>query len=258
MICSLSTVRPTHQGHDGQRVCRAVISEFPTDERSFDEWVKITIGGQQVHGSTPWLGIDPMPAAGAIITGVGQLYRQVSAFDPITVTIGHVEDVGRFNIIGQTVTLWGTVRCAIQADMADVQKRLGTLAEHTAQAYNTTATVDFLQDVPAVDNPAEWIEAGLPTFRRVAGAEKVVQCVPTLGYDDVSEFVGRYGGMYVTLGVQDAELGPNGLPFPSPGGRGLAMNHNPHFYADDSTLVTGVRLHAHIAYDHLSGALVPG
>ncbi|AYF74301.1 amidohydrolase [Nocardia yunnanensis] len=219
--------------------------------------VKITLSGQQVHGSTPWMGIDPMPAAGAILTGVGQIYRQISAFDPVTVSIGHVEDVGRFNIIGQTVTLWGTIRCAVESDMGQVQTRLRTLAVHSAQAYNCSATVDFLQDVPAVHNEQSWMDAALPTFQRVAGADRVVPTAATLGYDDVSEFVNRYGGLYVTLGVQDAELGPDGMPTPAAGGRGLFMNHNPHFYADDDTLVTGVRLHAQVAYDHLIGTLVP-
>ncbi|MFE2994458.1 M20 family metallopeptidase [Nocardia sp. NPDC059246] len=218
---------------------------------------RITLTGQQVHGSTPWMGIDPMPAAGAILTGIGQLYRQVSAFDPVTVSIGHVEDVGRFNIIGQTVTLWGTIRCAVEHDMGEVQTRLRTLATNTAAAYNCSAAVDFLQDVPAVHNDQTWMDAGLPTFRRVAGDDRVVPTGATLGYDDVSEFVNRYGGLYVTLGVQDTQLDAAGLPTPVPGGRGLFMNHNPHFYADDDTLVTGVRLHAQVAYDHLSGALVP-
>ncbi|MGW4122074.1 amidohydrolase [Nocardia sp. NPDC004711] len=218
---------------------------------------RITLTGLQVHGSTPWMGIDPMPAAGAILTGIGQLYRQVSAFDPVTVSIGHVEDVGRFNIIGQTVTLWGTIRCAAEHDMGEVQTRLRTLATNTAAAYNCSAAVDFLQNVPAVHNEQAWMDAGLPTFRRVAGDDRVVPTGATLGYDDVSEFVNRYGGLYVTLGVQDTQLDAAGLPTPMPGGRGLLMNHNPHFYADDDTLVTGVRLHAQVAHDHLSGALVP-
>jgi len=219
--------------------------------------IKITVTGMQVHGSTPWAGIDTMPAVGAILTGIGQLYRQISAFDPITVSIGHVQDVGRFNIIGQTTTLWGTIRCAVESDMAEVKKRLETLADHSAQAYNCSATVDYLQDVPAVHNQPSWLAAGLPTFRRVVGTDAVVQVQATLGYDDVSEFVNRYGGLYVLLGVQDTELDADNNPRPTGGGRGMAMNHNPHFYADDDTLITGVRLHCHVAYDHLTGALVP-
>ncbi|MER5202668.1 amidohydrolase [Streptomyces sp. NPDC002825] len=217
--------------------------------------VRIVVTGKQVHGSTPWEGIDPMPAVGAVLTGIGQLYRQVSAFDPVTVTIGHVEDVGRFNIIGQKVTLWGTVRCAVESDMAEVRRRLTTLVEHSAAAYGATATVEYLQSVPPVHNSGPWVEAALPALRRVAG-ERVVETGATLGYDDVSELVGRFGGLYVMLGVQDATLDASGRPVPVEGGRGLVTNHNPHFYADDDTLVTGVRLHAHVAYDHLTGALV--
>ncbi|MER7519212.1 amidohydrolase [Streptomyces sp. NPDC126499] len=239
-------VTPYPKGYVGYRV---------GNQYAASTLVRIVVTGKQVHGSTPWQGIDPMPAAGAILTGIGQIYRQVSAFDPVTVTIGHVEDVGRFNIIGQTVTLWGTVRCAVQSDMAEVQRRLTTLAEHTAAAYNATAAVDYLQPVPPVRNTAEWVAAGLPTLRRVVGADRVVETGATLGYDDVSEFVNRFGGLYVMLGVQDATLDGGGRPVPVDGGRGLVTNHNPHFYADDDTLVTGVRLHAHVAYDHLAGTL---
>ncbi|GAA5054221.1 M20 metallopeptidase family protein [Nocardia callitridis] len=217
--------------------------------------VKITISGQQVHGSMPWLGADPMPAVGAILSGIGQLYRQVPAFDPVTVSIGHIEDVGRFNIIGSQVTLWGTVRCSVGGDMAEVRRRLATLAEHTAQAYNCSADVQHLQDVPPVYNRQEWLDAALPTLRRVAGDDRVVETQPTLAYDDVAEFIDKYGGLYVTLGVQDCELGSDGQPTAIPGGRGMVMNHNPHFYADDDTLRDGVRLHTYAAYDHLSGAL---
>ncbi|MFJ9690681.1 M20 family metallopeptidase [Kitasatospora sp. NPDC101183] len=219
--------------------------------------VKIVITGRQVHGSTPWMGVDPMPAAGAIQLGIGQLYRQLPAFDPVTVSIGHVEDVGRFNIIGETVTLWGTIRCSVEADMTDVQERLTTLAEQSAAAYHCTAAVMYDQDVPAVHNTPAWVEAVLPTVRRVVGADKVFRTPPTLGYDDVSEFVNRYGGAYLMLGAQDGELTEDGTPRPTPGGRGLVPNHSPRFYLDDGALLPGVRLHCAVAYDHLSGRIDP-
>ncbi|MFF9815369.1 M20 family metallopeptidase [Streptomyces sp. NPDC014006] len=215
--------------------------------------VRIVVNGEQVHGSTPWQGIDPMPAAGAVLTGIGQLYRRIDAFHPVTVTIGHVEDVGRFNIIGERVTLWGTIRCAVAGDLEKVRQQLATLAGHTARAYGCTAAVEYLQDVPPVHHTRQWIEAALPALRRVVGEERVVQTSATLAYDDVSELVNRFGGLYVMLGVQDAELDEDGRPVPTPGGRGLVPNHHPRFYADDDTLVTGVRLHAHVAHDHLAG-----
>jgi amidohydrolase len=216
--------------------------------------VKIDLHGKQVHGSTPWEGIDPMPVAADIISGCGQLYRQFPAFDPFTVTIGHIEDVGRFNIIGERVTLLGTIRCTFEADMTGIQEALARMADGYAAAYGATAKTEFLADVPAVHNEPAWVDAALPTLERVAGANMVKPNPPTLGYDDVSVFVNKYGGLYVNLGVQDAEFADGSLR-PIPGGRGLVYNHNPAFYADDSALAIGVRLHAHVTFDHLAGRL---
>ena len=115
--------------------------------------------------------------------------------------------------------------------------------------------VEFLQHVPAVHNTEPWITATLPTIERVVGADHIVQAPPGLGYDDVSVFVNRYGGTYLQLGAQDFELHDDGSMTPIPGGRGIVMNHNAAFYADDSVLQTGVQLHANVALDHLTGQL---
>ncbi|WP_225725826.1 MULTISPECIES: M20 family metallopeptidase [unclassified Nocardia] len=216
--------------------------------------VKIVVSGKQVHGSTPWQGIDPMPAAADIVSAMGQLYRQLDAFAPVTISIGHIEDVGRFNIIGETVTLWGTIRSAAQPTMDQARQLVTRTADHIARAYGCTAEISFLQPVPAVNNRPRWVDAALPTLGRVAGADKLVEVTPSLGYDDVSYFVDTYGGIYVILGAQDTHL-VDGWPQPLPGGRGLAVNHNPAFYADDSVLATGIRLHTHIAVDHLAGRI---
>src|SRR4051794_25856595 len=44
--------------------------------------IRIEIEGKQVHGSMPWLGIDPMIAAGNIITALPAIYRQLDAGKP--------------------------------------------------------------------------------------------------------------------------------------------------------------------------------
>lgn len=108
--------------------------------------------------------------------------------------------------------------------------------------------------MPALLHRAAWVEATRPTLQRVVGAENVREVPPHKGYDDVSEFINKYGGMYVFLGVQDAQF-VDGRVQPVAGGHGLAVNHNPGFYADDKARVTGVRLHAHVVHDRLTGRL---
>jgi amidohydrolase len=236
---------------------KGVVGYRAGNQMAASSLVKITIEGQQVHGSTPWMGVDPMPAAGSIVTAVGQLYRQVPAYNPVTVSIGHIEDVGRFNIVGQTVTLWGTIRCLVEDDMTSVQDKLRRLAEHHAAAYGCTATVEYDQNVPPLTNTMPWLDAVLPTVRRITGERNVIEIPPALGYDDVSVLTRAFGGAYVMFGVQDTEFTATGLGVIE-GGRGVAVNHNPGFYADDDILVTSLRIHAHVAIDHLFGIAVPG
>ncbi len=165
--------------------------------------VEIKVTGQQVHGSMPWYGLDPLPAASEIVIASAQLYRRVSAFNPFTVSFGHVDDVGRFNIIGESVTLWGTIRCNVESDMAATQDRLRELAVGIAHAHGCTADVTYRQPVPAVHNSQEWIAATLPTIERVIGRERIIESPPVLGYDDVSVFINEFGGVYLNYGVQD-------------------------------------------------------
>ncbi|MDO4412094.1 M20 family metallopeptidase [Cutibacterium sp.] len=212
--------------------------------------MRITVTGEQVHASTPWAGHDPMPAVGAILTGIGQIYRRNDATDPMTISVGHVEDVGRFNVVGGKVTLWGTIRSLSDTVMARAQQQVRDLAEGSAAAMGCRAEVDFLQPVPAVTNTPEWVEAVTGSLTDVVGADNVFEPHPTLGYDDVSEFINAFGGVYVGLGVQDTHF-VDGQLQPVDGGRGGVPNHHPAFYADDETLVTGVRLHSHVAVDHL-------
>lgn len=214
--------------------------------------VRITITGQQVHASLPWMGLDPMPPAAAVITAVGQLYRQVPAYDAVTVSIGHVEDVGRFNIIGQQVTLWGTIRCIEEADMALLQDHLRRLADHHAAAYGCTAEITYDQYVPPVTNTQAWLEATLPSVRAVVGDDNVVEVPPAMGYDDVSVLTNAFGGVYLNFGVQDTTVDGQTLTA-RPDGRGLIPNHNPGFYADDDALTTSMRIHTQVAVDHLLG-----
>lgn len=213
--------------------------------------IKIAVQGKQVHASTPWHGVDPMPAVGQILTGIGQIYRQTDAFTPFTVTIGHIDDVGRFNVVPGQVTLWGTIRALDDDVMAEVQERVSRLAEGAGAAFGCEVEAEFLQPVPALENKTDWVEQMRPSIVAVVGEDNVVSPPPTLGYDDVSEFVRAYGGLYIGLGVQDTEVTGKGL-IPTEGGRGLVPNHHPAFYADDDSLIVGVKLFLRVAFDHLA------
>lgn len=224
------------------------------DTLASSELVKIEVKGQGVHGSTPWMGKDPLTVAAEIIVALGQVYRQVPATEAITISIGKVDDKGRFNVIGDNITLWGTVRCIHQHMMSDVNERITRISEHVAQAHGLTAEVSFDQTVPAVFNEPEWLDRFMPSMENIFGHENMRSGPPMLAYDDHSCFQLACGGVYLFLGAQDTKFTEDGLE-PIDPDKPIPFNHNPHYYVKDEVLTTGTRMHATVAMDFLTGKI---
>lgn len=222
------------------------------DTMAASELVKIVIRGMGVHGSTPWMGKDPLTVAAEVIVALGQIYRQVPATEAITISIGKVDDHGRFNVIGDDITLWGTVRCVHQHMMEDVNMRITRIATHVAEAHGLTADVSFDQQVPPIYNEPEWLERFMPTMERLFGHDNMRSGPPMLAYDDHSFFQIACGGVYLLLGSQDTKWTENGLE-PIDPEKPIPFNHNPHYYVKDEVLKTGVRMHANVVMDFLHG-----
>lgn len=70
----------------------------------------VTLAGSQAHAAMPWLARDPLLAAAGFITAAASVTRTIEPTRPATVAFDHVEDIGRYNVIGDKATC--TVRCA--------------------------------------------------------------------------------------------------------------------------------------------------
>lgn len=224
------------------------------DALAASELLKIEVNGMGVHGSTPWMGKDPMTVAAEIILALGQIYRQVPATEAITISIGKVDDKGRFNVIGDNITLWGTVRCVHQQMMEDVNMRIQRIVTNVAAAHGLTAEASFDQQVPAIFNDPHWLDRFMPTMERIFGHDNIRSGPPMLAYDDHSCFQIACGGIYLLLGSQDTKWTDKGLESIDPQ-KPIPFNHNPHFYVKDEVLKTGVRMHANVAMDFLKGKI---
>jgi metal-dependent amidase/aminoacylase/carboxypeptidase family protein len=185
---------------------------------------------------------------------LAQIYRQVPATEAITISIGKVDDKGRFNVIGDNIALWGTVRCIHEHMMEDVNMRIQRIASHVAQAHGLTAEATFDQRVPAIYNEPDWLDRFMPTMERLFGHENIRTGPPQLAYDDHSCFQIACGGVYLFLGGQDTKWTENGLE-PLDPDKPIPFNHNPHYYVKDEMLKTGIRMHANVVMDFLTGQI---
>jgi amidohydrolase len=84
----------------------------------------------------------------------------------------------------------------------------------------------------------------VPTLKRVAGSDKVIEAPRVTGAEDFSFFARQVPGLFFFVGV----TAPDTPPFKA------APNHSPRFRIHEAGLIVGLRSILHVTFDYLSGA----
>jgi amidohydrolase len=210
--------------------------------------LKIVVHGRSTHGALPWNGVDPVTAASQIVMGLQTIVsRQMDLTKaPVVLTIGRIEGGLRFNIIPDTVTLYGTVRTLDPQARAEVEQRIKRTAEDIAASSGASAEVRMGDEMsyPVTFNDPALTAQMLPTLSRVAGKEHLLECPPQTIAEDFSFYQKKIPGVFVFLGVRK----------PGASMEEYAPNHSPRFKIDESGLKLGVRLLANMTVDYQSMA----
>jgi amidohydrolase len=204
--------------------------------------LRITVHGRQTHGAAPWLGVDPIVTAAQVVLGLQTVVSRTIDLteEPAVVSLGAIRGGVRENIIPDSVEMRGTIRTFNEAMRDDIHERVTTLAEAVSRGSRAGCTVCISKDYPVTVNDPALTEAMLPTLRRVAGDG--LQLAPKVtGSEDFSFFQRVVPGLFVFIGITPAGTDP----------RQAAPNHSPRFFVDESGLLLGVRVLAHLACDSL-------
>ncbi|RUO59268.1 M20 family metallopeptidase [Pseudidiomarina marina] len=203
---------------------------------------EINVKGRQTHGSRPWGGVDPIVAAGQIISNTQSIVsRQIDITKaPAVVSFGIVEGGVRNNIIPDEVYLEGTIRNFDMDNRAQIFENLKATAEHTAKASGAEAHVHIDEGYPVTINDPELTRKMLPTMERVAGTDNVKVNALVTGAEDFSFYALEVPGLFVFLGITPEGQDPAEAP----------SNHSPYFYADEDALKTGTELYVNWVFDY--------
>ena len=208
------------------------------------DFYTVTVRGKQVHGATPWAGVDPIVVGAQIVTGLQTVVsRQMDLTNsPVVVTVGAFQGGVRNNIIPDSVVMMGTIRTFDPAMRKDVQMRVKRTAEQIAAASGATATVDIVERTPVTSNDPALTERMVASLQRVAGPQNVSLGRPVTGAEDFGYFAEQVPGLFVFLGVR-----PKGSPESA-----FVSNHSPKFFADEAALPNGVKALVTLATDFLA------
>ncbi|WP_300408656.1 M20 family metallopeptidase [Lagierella sp.] len=120
---------------------------------------RINIKGKGSHGAYPHLAIDPINIGVSIYQGLQELIaREVDPSHENVLTIGKFQAGTALNVIPESATLEGTIRCNTKESREILVKRLKEVVEKMADVYNGQASVEILADVPPLINNKELTE----------------------------------------------------------------------------------------------------
>ena len=207
--------------------------------------MKITVKGKPAHGSSPWLGIDPIAVSAQIITNLQTIVsRNVALTDnAAVVTIGAINGGNRSNIIPEQVEMLGTIRTFSNEDEALVLRRIREVVEYTAKAAGATVTIELPYSLrfPVTFNDEKLTEMMLPTLEKSAGKENVTLIPAITGSEDFSFFAQEVPGFYFFVG--STTIGTDM--------KTVGDHHTPQFLMDDSSFKTGVKAMCNLVFDYM-------
>lgn len=203
--------------------------------------LRVDLTGKMAHGAMPQHGRNPVPAAGALLTGLAALQDELQKRHPahehlgavyVTPTVLRAGSEEQVNVIPAVASVFVDVRTIPGVDHQEIAGRVAALAG----GDGITAEVAVLVDRPPVDVPVTdpVVAALAAAHRAVTGEEPVYGGVP-----------GSTDGTVLTHwgGVPSVVYGP--------GGKWIA--HQSDEYVEVAEIVRCTRVFAEAAHRFLNG-----
>ena len=195
---------------------------------------KITVKGRGAHGAMPHLGVDPVPAACAMVTGFQTIIsRNKRPIDTGVISVTMIHTGEATNVIPETCVIEGTVRSFTTEVLDLIEARMRSMAEATALAYECGCDFEFSRNYPPTINHAAETEFAQTVLADVVGADNVLDFEHTMGAEDFSYYLQEKPGCYFMIGNGDGAHRAGGH------GMGPCMLHNPSYDFNDDLIPLG-------------------
>ena len=216
-----------------------VIGSRPGPVLASSNTLRITVKGRGGHASMPHSALDPVPIACEIVTALQSLVtRTVPIFDPVVITIGHINAGTTDNVIPEEATMLGTIRCLSSQRRTDIKQQVTQLSQGIAAAHGAGAIVEIETGFPVTVNDARAVEFGEAVVKDVLGeAGWLSMQSPIMGAEDFSYVLEKVPGAFFFLGAsRKGDDWENCCPL-----------HSPQMIIDESVMTRGIAVHVALA-----------
>lgn len=189
---------------------------------------EITLCGKSCHAAMPENGADPMVVAAELILALQTIpSRRLSPLASAVVSVTQIEGGEAINVIAETITLRGTVRC-LQTDVRN--KVRGLIEEFVTtlpRPFGVSGNIHWYPGYPVTANHAAPAEQVRTVAQQLFGSGNSIWGVnPSMASEDFACMLEACPGAYFWLGA-DGET-------PS------APLHNAEYDFNDALLSTGI------------------
>lgn len=207
--------------------------------------LQITVRGQGGHASSPHLARDPMPVAAEIVTAL-QVFatRRIDPFDPVIITITHIEAGTTNNVIPESVFMEGTLRSVSEGSRVRALRGIERVARGIADAHEMDVEFAQTPGYPVVVNDPAFATFTHDVAVDLLGPEHAITMpAPVMGAEDFSYLLHERPGAFAYLGV-------------CPQGERPSHAHGCHsnrMRIDEAAMRNGIAMYAAIALAYLAG-----
>ena len=205
----------------------------------------VRVHGAGGHGSSPWMGNDPITPLVEAISGMQNfLNKKLNAFDPVVINVGWLDagDTHTTNVIPETAAFGATVRTFSREHYAKVREIVPQYLDGIAKSYGVKIEHEFSGATKVLVNDADAVDRVARIVKDAFGEQRYFDMpTPMAGGEDMASIIEEMGGAFVFLGAHKP-----GVDYQT-----AAVNHSNHAEFDDSVIPDGSALLAALAFDHL-------
>ena len=178
---------------------------------------KAEITGVGTHAAAPHNGNDPIVTACQVIANAQAIVaRHTSPFEPVVLSVSHIEAGNTWNVIPEKVFFEGTIRTFNKEVERQMTQQFEKMIVQTADVYGQKGSIEWILTPPVVHNDAAVTKVVKSVTEKFA---TVVTPEVTLGAEDFANYMEHVPGCFVFIGT--------GCPHEW---------HHPAFLVDDAAL----------------------
>lgn len=199
-----------------------------------------TVKGTGGHGAAPHEANDAIVIASNLVLSLQTIVsRRLDPMTPGVVTIGSFDGKGQFNIIKDSVTLEGDVRCMSEQSKQLIANEVKNICDGLAKAYSCEIDLDYKDDYPVLMNDEGLTQLAVDaiTHANIPELTSVEDCGPRPQSEDFAYYSQVIPACFFYIGAR-----PNGTAYP---------HHHPKFTINEDSMIIAAKSMGAVAIKYL-------